>query len=97
MLVVDIIVEIVLDRYVRTGEAVVSLNNLDVEHLCSSSENTWKHCIKLFLLNVDLPADAEEDLDLVIQEIVRVPCVLLAVVPDLRELRDRAGVKPVVA
>jgi hypothetical protein len=97
MLMVDVMVEMVLDRHVRTGEAVVSLYDLDVEHLCAAGENTRKHCMKFLLLDVDLPTDAEEDLDLVIQEIVRVPCVLLAVVPDLRELRDRAGVKPVIA
>jgi hypothetical protein len=66
MLMMDVVIEIVLNRYVRTGEAVVSLYDLDVEHLCTSSENTRKHRIKLFLLNVDLPTDAEEDLNLVI-------------------------------
>ena len=93
----DVMVEMVLDRHVRTSEAVVSLYDLDVEHLCAAGKNTREHRMKLFLFDVDLPTDAEEDLDLVIQEIVRVPCVLLAVVPDLRELRDRGGVKPVVA
>jgi hypothetical protein len=97
MLVMDVMVEMVLDRHVRTREAVVSLYDLDVEHLCASGEDTRKHRMKFFLLDVDLPTDAEEDLDLVIQEIVRVPCVLLAVVPDLRELRDRARVQPLVA
>jgi hypothetical protein len=66
MLVVDIIVEIVLNRYVCTGEAVVSLYDLDVEHLCASGEDARKHRMKFFLLNVDLLTDAEEDLDLVI-------------------------------
>jgi hypothetical protein len=66
MLMVDIIVEMVLDCHVRTGETVVSLYDLDVEHLCSSGENTWKHRMKLFLFDVNLLTDAEEDLDLVI-------------------------------
>jgi hypothetical protein len=66
MLIVDVIVEIVLDRHVRTGEAVVSLYDLDVEHLCAASENTRKHCMKFLLLDVDLLTDAKEDLNLVI-------------------------------
>jgi hypothetical protein len=48
-------------------------------------------------LNIHLPADTKEDLDLVIKQVVRIACVLVAVVPELRELRDRIGVKSVVA
>jgi hypothetical protein len=66
MLMVDIIVEMVLNRHIRTSEAVISLYNLDVEHLCTSSKNTREHRIKLFLLNVNLLTDAKEDLNLVI-------------------------------
>jgi hypothetical protein len=66
MLIMDVVIKIVLNRYVHTGEAVVSLYDLDIEHLCTSGENTRKHRIKLFLLNVNLPTDAEEDLNLVI-------------------------------
>ena len=66
MLVVDVIVKIVLNCYVCTGEAVVSLYNLDVEHLCAASENTRKHCVKFFLFNINLLTDAKEDLNLVI-------------------------------
>ena len=66
MLIVDVVVKIVLNCYVRTSEAVVSLYNLDVEHLCSSSENTRKHRVKFFLFNVNLLTDAKEDLNLVI-------------------------------
>jgi hypothetical protein len=66
MLVVDIIVKIVLNRYVRTREAVVSLYDLDVEHLCASGKDTRKHRIKFFLLNINLLTDAEEDLNLII-------------------------------
>jgi hypothetical protein len=65
MLIVDVIVGIV-DCYVRTSEAIVSLYDLDVEHLCTFSENTRKHRIKLFLFNVDLLTDAKEDLNLII-------------------------------
>jgi hypothetical protein len=66
MLMMDVVIKIVLDRHVRTCKAVVSLYNLDVEHLCSSSEDLREHCMKLFLFDVNLPADAEEYLDLVI-------------------------------
>jgi hypothetical protein len=66
MLIIDVIVKIVLNYYIRTREAVVSLNNLNVEHLSSSSENTRKHCIELFLLNINLLTDAKEDLNLII-------------------------------
>ena len=53
--------------------------------------------MKLVLLDVHLPADAEEDLDLVIKQIVRIACVFVAGVPELRELRDSVGVKSIVA
>jgi hypothetical protein len=66
MLIIDVVIEIVLNRHLRTGEAVVPLYNLDVEHLCTSSKNTRTHRIKFFLLNVNLLTDAEEDLNLVI-------------------------------
>ena len=66
MLVVDVIVKIVLNCYIRTSEAVVSLYNLDVEHLCAASKNIREHCIKLFLLNVNLLTDTKEDLNLII-------------------------------
>jgi hypothetical protein len=66
MLIIDVIVKIVLNYYVRTREAVVSLNNLNVEHLSSSSKNTRKHRIELFLLNINLLTDAKEDLNLII-------------------------------
>jgi hypothetical protein len=66
MLIIDVIIKIVLNCYVRTREAVVSLYNLDVEHLCSSSKNTREHCIEFFLPNVNLLTDTKEDLNLVV-------------------------------
>jgi hypothetical protein len=66
MLITDVVIKIVLNYYIRTSEAVVSLYNLDVEHLCTSSENTRKHRIKLFLFNINLLADTKEDLNLII-------------------------------
>jgi hypothetical protein len=66
MLIVDVIVKIGFNRYVRTSKAVVSLYDLDIEHICAASKNTKKHYIKLFLFNVNLLVDAKEDLNLVI-------------------------------
>lgn len=62
----DVMVEVVLDCHVRTSKAVVSLYNLYVECLCTSGQDTWKYGVKLLLLDIHLPADAEEDLDLVV-------------------------------
>ena len=93
----NVMVKVVLDCCVRAGKAVVSLHNLYVESLCSPGEDAWKHCVELLFLNIYLPADTKEDLDLVIKQVVRIACVLVAVVPELRELRDRIGVKSVVA
>jgi hypothetical protein len=66
MLIVDVIVKIVLNYYVRTSKAIVSLNNLDIEYLCAASKNTRKHYIEFFLLNVNLLTDAKEDFNLVV-------------------------------
>ena len=74
-------VEVVLDCHVRIGKAVASLHNLYIERLCSSSKDTREHCVKLLLLDVYLPADAEEDLNLVIKQVVGVACILIAVIP----------------
>ena len=93
----DIMVEVVLDCHVRISKAVVSLYNLYVECLCTPGEYTGKHCVKLLLPDVYLPADAEEDLNLIIKQVVGIACVLVVVVPELRELRDRIGVESIVA
>jgi hypothetical protein len=66
MLIIDVVIKIVLNYYVRTSEAVISFYNLDVEYLCTSSENIRKHCIEFFLLNVNLLTDTKEDLNLII-------------------------------
>jgi hypothetical protein len=66
MLIVDVVVEIILNCYVRTSKAIISLYNLDVEHLCAASKNIREYCIKLFLFNVNLLIDAKEDLNLII-------------------------------
>ena len=53
--------------------------------------------MKLLLLDIYLLADAKEDLNLIIKQVVGIACVLVVVVPELRELRDRIGVESIVA
>jgi hypothetical protein len=66
MLIIDVVIKIVLNYYIRTSEAVVSLYNLDIEHLYTSSKNIRKHCVKFFLLNINLLIDTKENLNLII-------------------------------
>jgi hypothetical protein len=96
MLVIDIIVEIVLNYYIRLSKAVIPLYNLYIEGLCAPCQDVRKHSMELLFLDIHLLADAEEDFDLVVQEVICVPCVLVAVVPELRELRDSVCAQPVV-
>jgi hypothetical protein len=97
VLVIDIIVEIVLNCYVRFGEAVASFYNLDVEHFRAFCENAGKHCMKLLFLNIHLLTDAEEDFDLIVKQIICITCIFIAVIPELRELRDCVSIQPIVA
>jgi hypothetical protein len=52
--------------------------------------------MELLFLDIHLLADAEEDFDLVVQEVICVPCVLVTVVSELRELRNSVCAQPVV-
>lgn len=97
MLIIDVIIEVVLDCHVSASKAVVSLYNLYVERLCTSSKDTGEHCVELLLLYFYLLADAKENFDLIIKQVVRVACVLVAVVLELKELRDRIRVESIVA
>jgi hypothetical protein len=97
VLVMDIMVKMVLDCHVRLGKAVASFHNLDVEHFRASCKNAGKHCMKLLFLDIHLLTDAEEDLDLIVKQIVRIACIFVAVIPELRELRDCVGIQPIVA
>ena len=90
-------VEMVLDCHVRIGKTVVPVYILYVEHFCSSGKDTGENGVKLFLLDIDLPTDVEKDPDLVVQQIVCISSVLLAIVPDLRELCDSIGIQFLVA
>jgi hypothetical protein len=96
MLIVDVIVKIVLNCYICLSEAVASLYYLDIEHLCASYKDTRKHCVKLLFLYVYLLADTKEDLDLVIKQIVRIACVFVVIVLELRELRNYVSIEPVI-
>jgi hypothetical protein len=97
VLVMDIMIKIVLNYHVHLGKAVASFHNLDVEHFRASCENAGKHCMELLFLDIHLPTDAEEDLDLIVKQIVRIACIFIAVIPELRELRDCVGIQPIVA
>jgi hypothetical protein len=63
----DIIVEIVLNYYIRLSKAVASFYNLDIEHFRASYENAGKHCMKLLFLDIYLLIDAKEDLNLIVK------------------------------
>jgi hypothetical protein len=97
MLIVDVIVKIVLNYYICLNKAVASLYYLDIEHLCTSCKDTGKHCVKLLFLYIYLLADTKEDLNLIIKQIVHIACVFIAIVLELRELRNYVSIKPVIA
>jgi hypothetical protein len=42
MLIIDVVIKIVLNYYIRTSEAVIPLYNLDIEYLCTSSKKIRK-------------------------------------------------------
>jgi hypothetical protein len=67
VLIIDIIVKIVLDYYIRLGKAIASLYYLDIEHLCASCKDTGKYYVKLLFLYIYLLVDTKEDLDLIIK------------------------------
>jgi hypothetical protein len=53
--------------------------------------------MKLLFLYIYLLADTKEDLNLVIKQIVCIACVFVAIVLELRELRNYVSIKPVIA
>ena len=61
MLIVDVIVKIGLNYYIRAGEAVAFLYYLYIEYLCAPYKDIGKYSIKLFLLNINLLTDIKED------------------------------------
>lgn len=97
MLIINIIVKVVFNCYVRASKAVVFLYNLYVKRLYLSSKDIEEHCVKLLFLYLYLLADAKENLNLIIKQVVRVACVYVAVVLKLRELRNYISVKLIVA
>jgi hypothetical protein len=96
VLVIDIMVKIVLNYYIRLSKAVASFYNLDVEHFRASCENAGKHCMKLLFLDIYLLTDAEEDLNLIIKQIVRITYIFITIIPELRELRDYVSIQPII-
>jgi hypothetical protein len=96
VLVIDIIVEIVLNYYVHLGKAVASFYNLDIEHFRASCENAGKHCMKLLFLDIYLLIDAEEDLNLIIKQIIRITCIFITIILELRELRDYVSIQLII-
>ena len=90
-------VKVVLNCHVRTNKAVVSLHDLYVEGLSTPGKDTRKYCVELVLLYVYLLADTKEDLDLVVKQVVRIACIFVAIVLELRELRDLVCVEAVVS
>ena len=66
MLVVDVIIKVVLNCYVRISKAVIPLYDLYVKRLRAPSKDTVKYYVKLLLLDIYLLADAKEDLNLII-------------------------------
>jgi hypothetical protein len=97
VLIIDIIVKIGLNCYVHFSEAVTSLYYLNIEHLYTSCKDIGRHCVKLFFLYVYLLADAKEDLNLVIKQIVRITCVFVAIILELRELHNYVSIELVIA
>lgn len=86
----------VLNYCIHASKAVISFYNLYIECLYTSSQYAGKHCVELLLLYVHLPADAKEDLDFIIKKIVRIACVLITTIPELRELRDSISIEPII-
>ena len=97
MLIIDIIVEVVLNCHISASKAIVSLYNLYIKRLCASSKDIKEHCIELLFLYLYLLADAKENLNRIIKQVVRIAYVLVAVVLELRELRNYISVKLIVA
>ena len=67
MLVVDVVVKVVLDYRVRTSKAVVSLYNLYIECLYTSSKDLGKYYVELLFFYIYLLVDAKEYLNLIIK------------------------------
>ena len=84
--VINICVEVVLKLCVHSQECVRPLiNKVEVILLCTAFQDPRKDCVELVWLDVCVIADAVKDLQLIIQEVVRLSCVLLLTVPHLSE------------
>jgi hypothetical protein len=97
VLIIDIIVKVVLNCYIRFSKAITSLYNLYIECFCPPSKDIGKHSMELFFLDIYLLTDTKEDLNLIIKQIVRIACVFIAIVLELRELRNCVSVQLIIA
>lgn len=66
MLVVDVVVKVVLDYYIRISKAVLSFYNLYIKRLHTSSKDIGKYYIELLLLDIYLLVNTKEDLNFII-------------------------------
>jgi hypothetical protein len=66
VLIVDVVVKVALNYYIRISKAIISLYNLYIERLYLPSKDIREHYVKLHLLDIYLLVDAKEDLNLII-------------------------------
>jgi hypothetical protein len=92
VLVIDVIVKVVLNCYIRTSKAITSFYNLYIERLYSPSKDTREHYVKLLLLDIYLLVDTKEDLNLIIKQVVCIAYILITIILELRELRNYTSV-----
>ena len=59
-------VKIGLNYYIRASKAIISLYNLYIDYLYAPCKDIGKYSIQLFLLDINLPTDTKEDLNLII-------------------------------
>ena len=97
MLIIDVVVEVVLNYYIRTSKVIISLYNLYIECLYLSSKNLEKYYIELLFFYIYLLVDTKEDLNLIIKQVVRITYILITLILEFRELRNYICVEPVVA
>jgi hypothetical protein len=96
VLVIDIIFKIVLNYCICLSKAVASFYNLDIEHFRTSCENAGKYYMKLLFLDIYLLTDTKEDLNLIIEQIVRIAYIFITVILELREIRDCVSIQLII-
>jgi hypothetical protein len=66
VLIVDVIVKVALNCYIRISKAIISLYNLYIEYLYTPSKDIEEYYVKLLFLDIYLLVDTKEDLNLII-------------------------------